>query len=177
MCPFHKVDLLKLFQVHVRVDEFVLGRGAVLVELGLPVREGHGRQGAGDGSPFRDAQTASQLVSTRKTQMAGKILPRLGQSCQTAKDDNAKNARSATNKPPANTLSIGFRERRRLGRRRSLRLCSIHNVAAERHGRRLDLGGGTSPRGSLQKLEDPGRRRRGSSGQRLRSQQAGSAGH
>ena len=66
VCPFHKVDLLKLGQVHMRVDNLEFRGSAVLVELGLPVGVGHGRQRAGDGPPFGDAQTVHRSVSDLK---------------------------------------------------------------------------------------------------------------
>lgn len=52
MAPFHIVDFLELFECHVRVEELELGGGAVFIELGLPVGEGEGREGAGYRAPF-----------------------------------------------------------------------------------------------------------------------------
>lgn len=42
--PFHEVDLLEFFEVHVGVEKLELGRGTVLFELGFPVLKGHGGQ-------------------------------------------------------------------------------------------------------------------------------------
>lgn len=121
MGPLHEEDLLELVERHVRVEELKLGRGAVLVELGVPVFEGHGWQGAGDGLPFGDAQTvpvgtyplsASQLSGLRsppsrrmgkdqrdkrKERKKGrrKNSPRLCQAREATKDDDAEDASGA----------------------------------------------------------------------------------
>lgn len=55
--PLHEVDLLELVKGHVRVEQLELRRGTVFFELGLPVGGGHGRKRAGDGSPFRYAES------------------------------------------------------------------------------------------------------------------------
>jgi hypothetical protein len=60
--PFHKVDLLKFFKVHMRVEKLELGRCTVLFELGLPIFFGHGRKRTSDRSPFSDTQAVLTLA-------------------------------------------------------------------------------------------------------------------
>jgi hypothetical protein len=72
--PFHPVDLLEVVQVHVRVQHLELGAELVASVFIFPMLLVHGRQRAGDGAPFCDAEAG------------------LGETSETAKDDDSKDA-------------------------------------------------------------------------------------
>ena len=90
MRPFHPVDLFELAELHVRVEQLELGRGAVLVELDLPGGGGAGWEGAGDGSPFGDAE------------------PGFGEAGEAAKDDDAEDAGGAGEEPVGDGFVTDF---------------------------------------------------------------------
>lgn len=61
MGPFHEVNLLELLQRHVRVEQLEFRRRTVFFEFRLPVGKRHGRQRAGDGPPFRYAESIYRI--------------------------------------------------------------------------------------------------------------------
>lgn len=72
--PFHPVDLLEVVQVHVRVEHLEFGTQLIPRVLIFPMLLAHGWEGAGDRSPFCDAQAGFR------------------ETCETTKDHDAKDA-------------------------------------------------------------------------------------
>ena len=104
MSPLHEIDVLELGEGHAGIEHLEFGRRAVLCELALPVGVVHGRQRAGDGPPFSDAQSVANQSGIVLVNWPRRGVPGLCKSRQATEYDDAEDAGGAAEQPVCNAL-------------------------------------------------------------------------